>query len=114
MAEMSSCPAKVSESLGPCCLSRRRIVCRWVVCYFDETMEAPQIIRLHFVQDEGMKSWCGEATPRCRRAATCWSVARVGLRSDQAKRLPHSHDHAAGWRKPRGHPLSVPCEARPL
>lgn len=25
-----------------------------VACYFDETMEAPKIIRLHFVRDEVM------------------------------------------------------------
>ena len=32
-----------------------------VDCYFDETMEAPQLIRLHLCE---MKSWRGEATPR--------------------------------------------------
>jgi predicted RNase H-like HicB family nuclease len=29
-----------------------------VRCYFDETMEAPKIIRLHFVRDEVM-AWSG-------------------------------------------------------
>ena len=30
----------------------RKIVKGAVDCYFDETMEAPKIIRLHFVRDE--------------------------------------------------------------
>ena len=30
----------------------RKNVKEAVDCYFDETMEAPQIIRLHFVRDE--------------------------------------------------------------
>ncbi|MGB6689943.1 MAG: hypothetical protein WBE76_19065 [Terracidiphilus sp.] len=30
----------------------RRMVKDAVDCYFDETMEAPKIIRLHFVRDE--------------------------------------------------------------
>jgi predicted RNase H-like HicB family nuclease len=30
----------------------RRMVKDAVNCYFDETMEAPKIIRLHFVRDE--------------------------------------------------------------
>lgn len=30
----------------------RRNVREAVECYFDETMEAPKIIRLHFVRDE--------------------------------------------------------------
>jgi hypothetical protein len=32
----------------------RAMVKHAVRCYFDETMEAPQIIRLHFVRDEAL------------------------------------------------------------
>ena len=39
---------------GDCVEDVRRNVREAVECYFDETMERPSVIRLHFVRDEIM------------------------------------------------------------
>ena len=58
---------------------RRHNIKEAVDRYFDETMTRPELIRLHFVRDEGLKAWSCPASARTARAGATRTQTQTAL-----------------------------------